>query len=306
MSLVQELSKLSESVSADIQRFNNWLSFQKPEHRFNIACLFTVDAAGSLRVCLHPKIVRSHFEMNVLAEGHMLEADLLTLVTLHPTNKEHLSITLQPLICSDALDLRTDIPGANPIKAVNLHASSFEGHLPDHIDIITVTTCTPQREYSLNESLQYREWHEKFQDSFKASQEDPNLVRHHFSAFVLSNFKTMPEGGAGGLSGVFLPVAPTDKPFPDDVVVSCWGTNDPKRNNRWSQPADDALNKWKTRGFVASLDPFSPPINALVKIFYFTIQQLPREKALWTRAQSLTNCKVRVGYLDKSDKLQIL
>jgi hypothetical protein len=302
--LVDRLMQLSSGVAVDIAVFSQWLTRQHPDHFFNIGCLFIIDAIGCLRVCLHPKAVRSQFETNPLPESHMKEADLLTLITLSPVDKQYLSVTLQPLICSDALDLQTDQPGGNPMEAVNRHLECFGDRPPDHIDVVSVATCTPQPEGKTSDAMPYREWHERFQTSFKDLALKANFTRHHFSTMVLSNFRTLKSGLPGGLSGVFLPVPPKYKGFHADVTVSCWGY--PKGgipNNYWSRPDDQALEKWSSLGFVAGLDPFSEPTDASVKVFRFTIQRLPRDNSLWGKPESLTQCEVHVGRRDPDGKL---
>jgi hypothetical protein len=62
-------------------------------------------------------------------EKNMEEANLLTLVTLLPTDKAFKSVTLQPLICCDALHLETDRPQSWPLDEFNDNAGCF-GNLP--------------------------------------------------------------------------------------------------------------------------------------------------------------------------------
>jgi hypothetical protein len=301
VNLVHRLTQLSDIVAKDIAGFREWLDRQRLNYVFNVGCLFAVDAEGHLRVCLHPKIVRSQFETNPLPEQHMQEADLLTLVTLCPVEKQYFSVTLQPLLCSDALSLNTDQPGGSPMEAVNTYAGCFGDQPPDHIDVVSVATCTPQPEDRAPDGRRYREWHEQFQDAFRNAAQHPNFARHHFAAIVLANFRTLISGRAGGLSGVFLPVPPRYKHFHPDIVVSCWGRpKDQRRNNNWSRPDDDALISWSSRGFVATLDPFSEPVEVPVKILGFTIQRLPRDNSPWETSESLTQCEVRVGLRDRA------
>jgi hypothetical protein len=127
----------------------------------------------------------------------------------------------------------------------------------------------------------------------------------HFSAIVLSNFRTLKSGVAGGLSGVFLPVPPKYPDFHSDVAVSCWGRpKGQKPSNSWSSPDDNALENWDNKGFVAGLNPFSEPTDAQVKIFAFTIRRLPREYSFWGKTESLTQCKVWVGRSDETGTLK--
>jgi hypothetical protein len=123
--LVKELSAVTEVFGGDIAKFRKWLSKQKQSDRFNVACLFAVDAKARIRICLHPKMVRSKFEASALPEEDMTSANVLSLVTLIPSDPNLLTITVQPLICSDALEVDTDYPGHLPIQAVNTSAISF-------------------------------------------------------------------------------------------------------------------------------------------------------------------------------------
>ena len=134
---------------------------------------------------------------------------------------------------------------------------------------------------------------------FRSAASDPDFSRHHFSVVVLANFQEIAADVAGGLSGLFLPVPPRKDPFPDEIAVTCWGKPKvaPDSNNRWSCPDDEALHKWKNRGFIASLTPTSARAE-LVRIFGCTIQRLPRENSLWTTPETLTQCDVRVGRRD--------
>lgn len=304
--LIDSLSLVEHIVADDIRPFRIWLGRQHVEHYFNVACLFAIDADLRLRVCLHPKVVPSQVETSPLPEHNMHGANFLTLVTLCPVEKHHFSVTLQPLICSDVLALATDQNLGGPMQAVNRHAACFEGHLPDHIDVVSVATCTPQPESSAIGGSPYREWHEQFQQTFKDAARNSDFARHHFSAIVLSNFRTLPSGEGGGLSGIFLPVPPPEHPvLHADLTVSCWGR--PKKqgqNNRWSTPDDNALTAWSSRGFVAGLDPFAEPSDAPVKIFGFTIHRLPRDNSLWERPGSLTQCEVRIGRFDDTGRLE--
>lgn len=162
--LVDALLPIPNLIVEDLGPFENWLSHQH-EGMFNVGCLFAVDTRG-LRLCLHPKMVRSQFEAHVLAERHMSEASLLSLVTLQPTDRTLMSVILQPIICSDALDLPTDRPGGGPIKRLNRDAGGFD-RPPDHVDLVSVATCTPQPQGKTSKGeAPYRQWHEQFGKSF--------------------------------------------------------------------------------------------------------------------------------------------
>jgi hypothetical protein len=175
--LIDQLAQISASAATDISEFRKWLNCQRSDHVFNVACLFAVDAQRHLRVCLHPKIVPSQLEIGPLPEQNMKGANLLTLITLWPVDKQYFSVTLQPLICSDALGLATDQPGGAPMEAVNRYAECFGKQPPDHIDVVSVVTCTRQSEGKTRDETPFREWHELFRDAFKNAADGSNFAR---------------------------------------------------------------------------------------------------------------------------------
>lgn len=280
--LVDRLVSLSARVKDDLSIFRDWLSRQNAGHFFNIACVFAVDANGDMRICLHPKLVRSQFESQPLPEKHMHEADLLTLITLQPTRKEFPTVTLQPLICSDVLNLPTDRPTGPPMAAVAQYAGCFGASPPDHVDIVSVATCTPQTVIGPGA----RTWHEQFRSAFVSAARDPQYSRHHFAAIILANFQEIDSNSGAGLSGAFLPIPPYFPETPSETLVFCWGqpSDGSSRDNQWSLPGDDAVNKWRSLGFIAALDPFNSRDGAVARIFCFAIQRLPRETSLWGNA----------------------
>lgn len=164
---VAELTALVASVQAidnidksDLGPVSDWLNTQKPDAQFNIGCVFSIDTQSKLRICLHPKMVRSKFEVGAVADTHMAEGDLLSLITLLPGSKRFLSVTLQPLICSDALDLNPGVPGRTPLHAINGDdAVALPDLMPDHVDIVSAAACTPQA-VGRSASGEFRKWHE--------------------------------------------------------------------------------------------------------------------------------------------------
>ena len=303
--LVAQLGSIAESIRADLLHFQEWVRRQRPGDMFNIGCLFAVDADGLMRLCLHPKVVPSRFEIDPLPGQNMKEGDLLTLVTLLPVDPQLLTVTVQPLICSDVLNLATDIPGGTPMEAITRHAHCFDEQPPDHVDVVSVATCTPQSQASSRDGRTFREWHEQFRQAFRDAAMNPNFVRHHSCAIVLSNFLSLRGGALGGLSGVFLPVPPKYAFFHADVVVSAWGRPKKERQggNGWSRPDDAALDTWDNRGFIVGLDPFAASAGASVRVFAFSIHRLPREHSFWTTTESLNHCEVLVGRMDETGSL---
>ncbi|QOF69526.1 hypothetical protein IG197_16830 [Aminobacter sp. SR38] len=298
--LADRLETLVEPGLRDLSGFKSWLGRQASNKPFNLGCVLAVDADSKLRVCLHPKLVRSKFEIDRLPERHMHEANLLTLITLVPANPRFGTVTLQPLICSDALDLDTDSGLPPPIPAVTSHARCFPDP-PNHVDVVSVATCTPQSEGALDGGDPYRAWHVQFLDAFRAAAERPDRARHHFSSFILSNYGEM-AGKPGGLSGAFLPVSPGFPASDAEVSVSCWGR--PKKssvNNTWSTTDDDALNSWSNRGFVAGLNPFSPRAVSEARMLAFDVHRLPREASRWRTNESLVAWEVRTWVAEPDD-----
>lgn len=303
--LIEGLRNLTSLRQCDLTPFLDWLEQQREDLRFNVGCFFTVDADGDLRVCLHPKLVRSKVEFSGLAEEHMEEANLLTVITLRPVNKLFLTITVQPLLCSDALHLSTDRSGSRPLEAVHKDAECLGDTPPDHIDVVSVATCTPQIEVPSSKSEFYRTWHQEFRDSFLRAAKDDALARHHFAVFVLSNFRMVSEKSPGGLSGVFIPVRPEDV-RPEDkslefLNISQWGR--PKAqdgaSNRWSTPDDDAT-PWSGLGYIASLNPFGDGAKSVARMFGFTFPQLPRQMPRWHTKLGLVKYAVKITEPDSS------
>lgn len=287
-SLADELGKLLDPGIDDLAGFTAWLDRQDPNHTFNLGCVLAVDAGSKLRACLHPKLVRSKFEVDRLPEHHMAEANLLTLITLVPTDARFGTVTLQPLICSDALDVGTDRQQPAPIPAVNLHASCMRDP-PNHVDVVSVATCTPQPGGKSSDGSRYRVWHSQFLESFTAAAQNQDRSRHHFASFVLANYTELPDRSGGGLSGTFLPIPPRFSDTDPAVSVSCWGRRkeNPKPNNGWSDPDDQALTDWSSRGFVAGLDPFEGDNAAAARVLAFDVHRLPRETSPWRSDASI-------------------
>jgi hypothetical protein len=304
-SLINELKTVAHLNKSDLCPFSEWLEQQHADLHFNIGCLFSIDAAGDLRVCLHPKLVRSKLEFSCLVEEHMEEANLLTVVTLRPVNKVFLTITVQPLLCSDALHLSTDRSTSRPLEAVHKDAECLGDFPPDHIDVVSVATCTPQVEMSSSKSERYRKWHQEFQDSFLRAAKDDSLARHHFAVFVLSNFRMLSEKQVGGLSGAFIPVRPEDirpehKPL-DFLSISQWGRPETQdgESNRWSTP-DDEASQWSGLVYIASLSPFSDGARSVARMFGFTLPQLPRHMPRWQSKLGLVKGAVKITKSESS------
>jgi hypothetical protein len=288
--LIDAILAVQEVHSLDLDNFSRWLKHQGSDERFNIGCLFTIDAHAKLRVCLHPKLVRSKFEMSPLSEQHMAEGNLLSLVTLLPTDKRLKSVTVQPLLCSDALHLATDRPGSWPLDGVNEHPECFDGPVPDHVDIVSLAVCTPQV-LSASKTLHYRVWHQDFLNAFHRAATE--LHRHYSATFICSNFQELSDESPGGLSGGFIPVPSPKTAFPSYVVVSSWG-NGGTPPNRWSTPDNDISAKgWSSLGHIASLSPAGGSESETASMLGFTVLKFPRDAASWSTRPGFAKFQLR-------------
>ena len=282
---------------ADLEAFSGWLGNQADEEHFNVGCLFTVDAKQRVRVCLHPKMLHSKAQVGPLRENNMKEGNLLTVVTLRPTNKALQTVTVQPLLCSDALHLDTNRADSRPLEAMQRDAECLGDKPPDHVDIVSVATCTQQVEVSLSKGSTYRIWHQEFRNTFVRAASDDGLARHRFATFVLSNFRMIAHD-PGGLSGAFVPAPVASSAFPDFVTISCWGRpKGSKEDNRWTIPGEDNFGPehWSSRGYIASLSPFSEKAEAVARMFGFSVTRLPRDVSLWNKQPGLVSCTVKIG-----------
>jgi hypothetical protein len=274
--LLQSLHVITKIDKCDLNTFSEWLKKQNDSHHYNVGCVFTIDADHKIRVCLHPKIVRSKYEINTLNEKHMIEANLLTLVTLLPVDKNFLSITLQPLLCSDALHLDTDRPRCWPIDCVNSDASCFVGSPPDHIDIVSISACTPQQYRVSDDNVGYHTWHSEFRNTCIRSVKE--LSRHYHSTFVLSNYQSTKSSDIWGLSGIFIPVPLPNMDFPNYISLSSWGRFS-DTDNRWSTPDDaNVASKGKSSlCYVANINSDEINGHSPAHMLGFTLSRLIRD-----------------------------
>lgn len=279
--LLDALLELPAVEGGDLKRFSEWLEMQSVDHMFNVGCLFALDADQKIRVCLHPKSVRSKYEFSLDPTKHMAEANLLSLVTLLPTDRACLSITLQPLLCSDVLKLPTDKPNAGPIDAVNMEANALKCNLPDHVDIVSVATHTPQPEQSYGNGTIRRTWHQQYRDSFKRTISDPALARHRFTSFVLSNFQELGEGENAGLSGIFVPMRSRGNHSAVTYTsVFAWGRKQDNDDNAWELLTEESERGFKSLGYLVTLTPSVRNDAADARMMGFVITPLPRHGSL--------------------------
>lgn len=283
--LVEELKKLPGVCAEDLVAFSSWISLPERTGRYNVACLFTVDNKGETRVCLHPKVIRSKFEVSGLSEKHMEEADFLSLVTLQQEENKLLSVTIQPLICSDGLQATTDKPGMRPMEALTSHPTAFSDGLPDHVDIVSLALCTPQEdEFDTgggSGASGERVWHQLFRKTFQDAPSDDRFMRHHFSTFIMANFTDIPLANGtkgGGLSGSFIPVPPSSNEYPDYVGSQFWARAGNSKEYGWRRMSAEMLG---CLGYIATLRSRFAEKVELASMFGFTIQRLPRDSSQW-------------------------
>lgn len=280
---VAELKRIEGIEEEDLTGFSDWLAEQRQGSWFNIGCLFTLDAHGKRRICLHPKMVPSSDEVSALIENNMEEGYLLSAVTLRPTEKRYQTVTVQPLLCSDVLNLDTNRGQSKPLQAMHINADCLGPTPPDHVDVVSVPTCTPQTDRRTNDGNSYRTWHQQFRNTFVLASTDENYSRHHFAAFVLSNFFTIPNNRSGGLSGVFLPTPLCNVPL-EYVTTSGYGrpTKGDKVDKAWSEPDDKASpDTWKTQGHLTYLKSENHGAGSAARLFGFTVERFLRHSSTW-------------------------
>ncbi len=181
--MCKKIKLLNGVKGEDLKAFEEWLAQVPTNAKLNIACLFGIDASGSVRVCLHPKMVKAAVEIGITADADLHEGNLLTFVTLCPTDKRFSTLSIQPLICSDAVDLNTAVIDRKPILGMTAGANIFS-HPPDHIDIVSVVVCTPQPEHGKEPGTSL--WYRGFRDMFREpSEKDTCLPRDHALVYYL-------------------------------------------------------------------------------------------------------------------------
>lgn len=301
-----ELLNAVESIESvcrdDLTHFRSWLKKQPEGARFNLGCMFTVDVDATLRICFHVKAVRSLMEFSPLPDDHMTEANLLSLVTLRPTSNRLLSVTIQPLICSDVLDLHTDVVNKYPLDAVTSQRACFMDCPSEHVDIVSVVACTRNKTIGIGTTSESVKWHRKFREAFKISVTEERRMRHQYAAFVLSNFRRIESGQQnqwGSLSGIFVPQpVPRNNPYCVDVSsVGCVFGKFPDS----ASDDDDGASKWvdyqrwnqsrnsKVLGYILGLDPIhSEKFKSEATMFSFVVNCLPRDANRWTPIDTLS------------------
>jgi len=275
--LLNDIRAIPEVETDDLQEFEIWLSKQRAGDRFNIGCLFAVDANHRVRICLHPKMVPSQYEYSAFEETHMAEGNLLSVVTLVPEDSTYMTINIQPLLCSDVLPLPTDAMRW-PLDGVNLYADCFAPRVPDHIDIVSVATCTPQQRFA-NDRMD-RQWHEKWRSAFLSATE--KWPRHRTSIFILSNYAQFKNGRPGGLSGAYVPrPLGGSAPFPHFVFAHSYQQNEAGQM-MWLPVPEEGLGDKRLRDdcYIAAVRPNQRLDKGPAQALGFTITAIIRDQAM--------------------------
>jgi hypothetical protein len=150
---------------------------------------------------------------------------------------------------------------------------------PEHIDIISVATCTPQKNEATRGEPARLIWQPKFREMFIQTMEAAALARHRDAMVVLANPRRI-EAKDGGLSGCFVPL-PLPEPSEFGANMRFWSYGRHEReDNRWlsSAASTDLGHRWSSLGHLVALDPetLEPPTEDV--LIAFTIPSLPRDR----------------------------
>lgn len=282
----------------DIAQIREWAAGGDPRHRYNIGCLFSIDAQKKLRVCFHPKMLPSKYEGKANPERDMTPGNVLSLVTLIPECREYATITLQPLICSDMLRLDPDVPGRRPLDALNRRADCFDERIPDHVDIVSVATWTPHVHASAYDpAAPPAKWHPQFLGALTGAASDAEYEKHSSAIFVLSNF-LLPESTTydgrttGGLSGVYLPLALRGDEYPPFVDLRLYGRYEGEIDNVW---LSDPGRLGRTPQVRATLMQLRSRDRHGADMLGFIVPRLPRHQSAWSPAPDLRQVRLLEG-----------
>lgn len=292
--MIDELESVLEIVPDDVSEFRKWLESENGDGHYNLACMFAKDVNDKLRLCLHPKVVRSEIENNPLPENHMTEAHMYNLVVLEPENNSINAITIQPLICSDVLIVNRS-NYKNPLDAVNT-IDKFPVRVPNKIDIVSVVSCTPQEEELIPKSnVSVRKWHPAFRDSFDSMSKEASYLRHQSATFLISNYQQVNDKPYG-LSGLFFPHALSrqlvDK-FPKGVHKHLWGRFSQGADPKWLFPSQlpEPVEESKSviKRCIVALEPSTENSVYEARALEFTISILPSYLGNQSRIKSYIN-----------------
>lgn len=289
LDLVARLRRLSPMIEADLGSFADWLAGAPLWGRYNVACLFFIDAEGDLRVCLHPKNTASPLELSGLPEETVYEANFTAIVTLTSTNRALFDVHIQPLICSDLLDLPRATQDFGPRVVINSDPERIGLDVPEHIDLVSVATCTPQANDSVGQRPPSPVWQPHFRTAFLEPLTGGALIRHAWAVVVLANFRLVLER-AGGLSGCYVPrPLPPAPHFGEFARVWSWGRDGGDR--RWEfLDGGRAPKEWSSSAHLMTLEPTHiEREGAEDHLLAFTINRFPRNCGPMDTAPTLTN-----------------
>ena len=270
------------SNPSDLAGFRSWLMQQGATCYFNLGAVIAVDASASVRVALHPKVLRSKYELSPIAAQYTTEANLLTLITLFPSRSNLLPVTLQPLLCSDMLIGDSDGLGARPIEGITVVGSTLAQPLPEYVDVISLATCTP---HPVPERGAL--WHTDFRDGFLRMAKDDLSLRHRHAISILSNYVQIPtHSRQGGLSGLYLPFQLRMDSQPEYVTTPQYGIADREEDPRWHVDKTTFQRKF---AHMVCMRPASREPNAVATMLGATLHRMPKETNQFHPAQGLIN-----------------
>lgn len=205
-SLIKELENLV--FKKDIDKFKNWyIQNCKDEQPISLAIfLLKENKKGksqkeNLRICLHPKIVRSKYENSYISEEHLKECGLLSLIYLEQKNNIKSNIITQPLICSDLISKPKDLGLLKPVEAEELSNHLF--------DIVSTVNCSPTMKKNILDpsNNDIFTWKLDFKNIFSDASKGEFNNRFQNTCFILTNYFKFPNistSNQGGLSGFFI------------------------------------------------------------------------------------------------------
>ena len=291
--LVWWIRSLGPTISEDLAAFSGWLDGASRTGFYNVACVFLIDARGELRVCMHPKNTPASVEVSALVERNIAEAEFCAVVTLDPLDSSLFQVNIQPLICSDMLDLQRDTHRLGPMAVLASSPQRVGPDAPEHIDIVSVATCTDQKNEAAGPVPERLTWQPKFRAAFTELMEGTPYARHRNAMVVLANVRRIGKK-PGGLSGSFIPL-PLPKPaeFGEIARTWSWGRQD-HGDNHWlllreSVPLNE---RWSSLAHLVTLDPDLVPAPLEDQLISFTIPSLPRDRPRTDRGAAITALQV--------------
>lgn len=304
-------------VDHDLSAIRTWMAENRAcEGPLNVSCVFMVDADFRLRVSIQLKNVPSPYEGGLLRHRHVAEARFSSLVTLNPRDNRLPSVVIQPLICSDVLELDTSTQGVHPLSILTGGAGPLKQRPPDHIDVVSVAACTPQTK------LQHRlRWKQEFLNSFVRSASNQDWRRHQYALFALSNYLTPPDdmekagikpghkasartrARPGGLSGLFVPIALEPGPYKERVLIDMYARPNIKVRDEtaWMTSEEflldsNAPDSPRMPPLLGSLIMLEPPGQEArrpsANLLTVVVDHLPRHANRWQRSGKVSGLKI--------------